>query len=107
MNASAIEIEPITGRYLRITFKGAPHRIYFEESGEGIPLLCLHTAGSDTRQYRSLMNEAKVTNNFKVICFDLPWHGKSSPPAGWQEETYRLESKDYADRKSTRLNSSH
>src|SRR3546814_9798451 len=41
MNASAIEIEPITGRYLRITFKGAPHRIYFEESGEGIPLLCL------------------------------------------------------------------
>src|SRR3546814_1940834 len=43
------------------------------------------------------MNEAKVTNNFKVICFDLPWHGKSSPPAGWQEETYRLESKDYAE----------
>lgn len=97
MSASPIEIEPITGRYLRVTLKGKLHRIYFEEAGEGIPLLCLHTAGSDTRQYRSLMNEAKITSHFKVICFDLPWHGKSSPPSGWHEETYRLTSADYAD----------
>lgn len=90
-----IEIEPIIGRYLRITLKGNPHRIYFEEAGAGIPLLCLHTAGSDTRQYRSLMNDARVTSHFRVICFDLPWHGKSSPPAGWHEEIYQLTSEDY------------
>jgi pimeloyl-ACP methyl ester carboxylesterase len=25
----------------------------------------------------------------------MPWHGKSSPPAGWQDEEYRLTSRDY------------
>src|SRR5215475_7331915 len=39
-------IEPIVGRYLRLDFKGQPHRIYFEEAGQGMPLLCLHTAGA-------------------------------------------------------------
>lgn len=97
MSTSGVEIEPIVGRYLRITLNGKPHRIYFEEAGEGIPLLCLHTAGSDTRQYRALMNDAQVTRRFKVICFDLPWHGKSSPPTGWHEERYQLGSKEYAD----------
>ena len=33
---------------------------------------------------------------FRVIAFDMPWHGKSSPPEGWHEETYRLTSQDYA-----------
>jgi len=97
MNAPTTCIEPITGRYLRINLKGKPHRLYFEEAGEGVPLLCLHTAASATRQYRGLMNDHRVTDHFRVICFDLPWHGKSSPPAGWQEETYRLSSNDYAD----------
>ena len=27
---------------------------------------------------------AKFSHNFRVIAFDMPWHGKSSPPAGWQ-----------------------
>jgi len=96
MSNPTVEIEPITGRYLRINLNDKPHRVYFEEAGAGIPLLCLHTAGSDTRQYRGLMNDARVTKHFRVICFDLPWHGKSSPPAGWHEETYRLSSQDYA-----------
>ena len=32
-----------------------------------------------------------------MIAFDLPWHGKSSPPAGWQDEEYRLTPRDYTD----------
>jgi len=44
--------EPVTGRYAHLELGGKPHRIYFEEAGQGIPLLCLHTAGSDGRQYR-------------------------------------------------------
>ena len=43
-------IEPIIGRYIHLTLQGRPHRIYFEEAGVGIPLLCLHTAASDSRQ---------------------------------------------------------
>ncbi len=87
--------EPITGRYLRIDLLGKPHRVYVEEAGQGVPLLCLHTASSDTRQFRGLMNDARVLEHFRVIAFDLPWHGKSSPPAGWQNADYQLTSRDY------------
>jgi pimeloyl-ACP methyl ester carboxylesterase len=87
--------EPITGRYLRCELLGEPHRLYVEEAGQGIPLLCLHTAGADGRQYRGLMNDARVTANFRVIVFDMPWHGKTSPPAGWQEREYQLTTPDY------------
>jgi len=31
-----------------------------------------------------------VTREFRVIAFDLPWHGKSSPPEGFQNEEYQL-----------------
>ena len=87
--------EPSVGRYLRLNLLGKPHRLYVEEAGQGIPLLCLHTAGSDTRQYRGLLNDPELLKDFRVIAFDLPWHGKSSPPAGWQNADYRLTSNDY------------
>jgi len=87
--------EPILGRYLHLDLLGKPHRLYVEEAGQGIPLLCLHTAGADTRQYRGLMNDERVTANYRVIAFDLPWHGKSSPPAGWQDREYQLTAPDY------------
>jgi pimeloyl-ACP methyl ester carboxylesterase len=94
-------IEPVVGRYLRLDFNGRPHRIYFEEAGPkeggGIPLVCLHTAGADGRQYRALLNDAEITKRFRVIAFDLPWHGKSSPPAGFEREVYRLTTDLYVD----------
>ncbi|HET9903809.1 MAG TPA: alpha/beta hydrolase [Xanthobacteraceae bacterium] len=89
--------EPIAGRYLRLDLLGRPHRLYVEEAGQGIPLLCLHTAGSDTRQYRAVLTDPTITRDFRVIAFDFPWHGKSSPPAGWQDEDYRLTARSYVD----------
>ncbi len=88
--------EPVVGRYLHIELLGRPHRIFVEEAGAGTPLLCLHTAGSDTRQWRGLLNDPDVTDRFRVVAFDLPWHGKSSPPAGWQEDEYLLGADEYA-----------
>ena len=90
-------IEPVIGRYLRLDFKGRPHRLYFEEAGQGIPLVCLHTAGADGRQYRALLNDAEITRRFRVIAFDLPWHGKSSPPPGFEREVYQLTTDLYVD----------
>ncbi|NNF80716.1 MAG: alpha/beta hydrolase [Rhizobiales bacterium] len=90
-------IEPITGRYMQLELWGTSHRIYWEESGQGIPLLCLHTAGSDGRQFRALMNDEAVTAHYRVIALDMPWHGKSSPPAGWEAETYELTTRKYLD----------
>ena len=90
-------IEPVVGRYLRLDFNGRPHRLYFEEAGQGIPLLCLHTAGADGRQYRDVLNDPAITARFRVIAFDLPWHGKSSPPAGFETEAYQLTTELYVD----------
>ena len=87
--------EPIIGRYLNTRILGRPQRLYVEEAGSGVPLLCLHTAGSDGRQYRGLLNDAEITAKHRVIAFDMPWHGKSSPPAGWHNEEYKLTSSDY------------
>ncbi|WP_200834478.1 alpha/beta fold hydrolase [Amycolatopsis alkalitolerans] len=85
-----VVFEPVHGRYIRMSIAGRRHRLYVEEAGTGIPLLCLHTAGSDSRQYRALLNDAEITDRFRVVAFDLPWHGKSSPPAGYQDEAYSL-----------------
>ena len=57
----------------------------------------LHTAGADGRQYRALLNDAEITRRYRVIAFDLPWHGKSSPPEGWEREEYRLTAAGYAE----------
>ncbi len=93
--APAQPAEPITGRYFSIDIAGASHRVFVEEAGEGIPLLCLHTAGADSRQYRHLLNDADVTSKYRVIAFDLPYHGRSNPPDGWWLRKYRLTTAEY------------
>ena len=89
--------ESTIGRYMHLDLFGRKHRIYVEEAGKGTPLLCLHTAGADGRQYRALMNDERVTTKHRVIAFDMPWHGKSSPPAGWHNEEYQLTSAQYTE----------
>jgi pimeloyl-ACP methyl ester carboxylesterase len=79
------EFDPITGRYAYLEVSGARNRVYFEEAGEGRPLLCLHTAGADSRQWRHLLCDTEVTGRWRVLAFDMPYHGRSTPPAGWWE----------------------
>ncbi|QKD01953.1 alpha/beta fold hydrolase [Mesorhizobium loti] len=88
-------VEPIVGRYVTVAIGGRSHRIYFEEAGTGRPVICLHTAGADTRQWRHLMNDAGVTDANRMIAFDMPWHGKSLPPEGFETEEYLLTTEAY------------
>src|SRR3954470_16546664 len=88
-------LEPIVGRYAQLELEGRRHRLYFEEAGQGIPLVCLHTAGSDGRQFRAILNDAEIARHYRVVAFDMPWHGKSSPPAGWEKEDYKLTTARY------------
>ena len=83
---SPARLDTAIGRYMHVEIEGRPHRIYFEEAGAGIPLLCLHTAGADARQYRHLLEDPDVTKGYRVIAFDMPWHGKSNPPDGFERE---------------------
>lgn len=81
--------EPITGRYLHLELLGKPHPALRRGSGTR------HPAPMPAHQFRGLMNDQRVKANFRVIAFDMPWHGKSSPPSGWQDTDYQLTSRDY------------
>jgi pimeloyl-ACP methyl ester carboxylesterase len=84
--------EPITGRYVYVEAQEVKYRVYFEESGEGIPLLCQHTASAEGLQWRHLMNDSEITSRYRVIAVDLPYHGKSLPPVSveWWKKEYKL-----------------
>jgi pimeloyl-ACP methyl ester carboxylesterase len=80
------------GRYVHVELEGQDHRIYFEEAGRGVPMLLQHTAGSHGSQWRHLFERPEVTDHFRLIAYDLPFHGKSMPPVGprWWASEYRL-----------------
>ncbi len=54
-------VDKVIGRYVQLELNEDTVRIYYEESGEGTPLLCLHTAGADGRQYREVIRNESVT----------------------------------------------
>src|SRR5579871_142982 len=80
------------GRYVYLELEGQDHRVYFEEAGQGVPMLLQHTAGCHGAQWRHLMERREITDHFRLIAYDLPFHGKSLPPIGpkWWAEQYRL-----------------
>jgi pimeloyl-ACP methyl ester carboxylesterase len=85
-----------TGRYIYLTINNVEYRVYFEEYGAGIPLLMQHTAGADGRQWRHFLENERLAQHFRMIAYDLPYHGKSVPPTEkeWWKEEYRL-TKDF------------
>jgi pimeloyl-ACP methyl ester carboxylesterase len=85
-------IEPVIGKYIYFEVQGVEYRVYFEESGRGIPLVCQHTVGTDSRQWRHILNDSEVAARYRIIVPDLPYHGKSLPPESveWWKQEYRL-----------------
>jgi pimeloyl-ACP methyl ester carboxylesterase len=43
------------------------------------------------------MVDPAVTDHYRLLAFDLPWHGKSTPPDGWEREEYRLTTAAYTE----------
>jgi pimeloyl-ACP methyl ester carboxylesterase len=86
------ELDRAVGRYVHLTIDDVSYRVYFEESGQGIPLLLQHTAGADGRQWRHLLENIALGEHFRLIAYDLPYHGKSLPPEEleWWKVEYRL-----------------
>jgi pimeloyl-ACP methyl ester carboxylesterase len=85
------EHEDVVGRYVHVDVDGIDHRLYYEQAGTGIPVLCHHTAASDARQWRHLLADRTITDRFRVIAYDLPWHGRSLPAGDrWWESEYVL-----------------
>lgn len=80
------------GRYINLELEGEMYRVYYEEAGQGIPMVLQHTAGSHGTQWRHLFEYPEITEKFRLIAYDLPFHGKSVPPSGreWWGEEYKL-----------------
>jgi len=93
------KIEPITGRYIYVPYRGYEYRVFFEEAGDGVPLVCLHTAGTDSREWRHQLCDPDIDKNFRVIALDLPRHGKSIPPGDWYlaDDEYKLTAEFYSE----------
>ena len=53
------------------------HRVYYEESGTGSPLLLLHGWGGSASFWRGLTDS--LTARHRVIAVDLPGHARSAP----------------------------
>ncbi len=70
----SVVFEEIVGRYVEIDGT----RTYFESCGEGVPLICIHTAGTDGREYRHTLPYF-ASLGFAAYAVDLPGHGKSFP----------------------------
>jgi pimeloyl-ACP methyl ester carboxylesterase len=83
-------LSQITGRYEAIMLGHVESDVFYEEAGEGLPVLFLHTAGADGRQYQSQLADVDLANRFRMIAVDLPFHGRSLPPRTWSGETYKL-----------------
>lgn len=89
-------ISPITGRYVNLNVHGVSYRVYYEEAGEGIPLVLQHTASADNRQWRHLLEDEELARDFRLVAPDVPYHGKSLPPEDvpWWTSEYKL-TKDF------------
>lgn len=87
---------PIRGGYMTLEVNETVRRIYYETAGSGTPVLCLHTAGADSRQFRYLLENEELTATHQFIAFDMPWHGRSDPPEDWAQQRYALTTEDYA-----------
>ncbi len=64
----------IVGRYTEV--RGT--RTYYETCGNGIPFICIHSSGTDSRLFRHTL-PALAPHGFEVIAVDMPGHGKSFP----------------------------
>lgn len=61
--------------------------LYYEEYGQGEPLLLLHGLGSSTRDWQPQLEAFK--QDFRVIAVDIRGHGKSSkPPAPYSIQQF-------------------
>ncbi|MFG6664852.1 alpha/beta fold hydrolase [Sulfitobacter sp. 916] len=70
--------------------------VHWIESGAGQPVVFLHTAGADSRQYLHQLADTELQGKYRMMAFDLPWHGLSSGEDGSEVTVdYRLSEAAY------------
>jgi pimeloyl-ACP methyl ester carboxylesterase len=95
--ATYLDLQQIQGHYAQVELNSNRTQIYYEQSGnpDSPTLLMLHTAGADARQFHPIMADIQLQQQWNMIAFDMPSHGRSMPLANalWQE--YKLTKESY------------
>lgn len=91
------DLTQITGRTVEMRAAGGTYDVFYETAGEGLPILFLHTAGADARQFRAQLADPELAARFRMVAPDLPFHGRSMPPRDWGGAAYRLSAVMYFD----------
>lgn len=72
--------------------------IHYLEAGRGVPIVFLHTAGADSRQYLHQLADCELRASYRMLAFDMPWHGLSSGEGNHEFTAgYQLTEKAYLD----------
>ena len=71
--------EDICGHYIEV--KGT--RTFYDEIGAGQPLVCIHTAGASSLEYRYIL-PIYAAHGFHAFALDLPGHSRTYP-VEWQQ----------------------
>lgn len=92
-------IESVTGHYARIAADSDAYPpIYYERAGNhsNPPLVMLHTAGADSRQYHHVLSDPDMQASWDMYAFDMPAHGKTMPAPDSLWQGYRLDKQTYS-----------
>lgn len=89
------DLGQVRGRYARVDAGGQRFDVYIETAGSGPPVVFLHTAGADSRQFQAQLADVELAARHTLIAFDLPFHGRSMPPRDWDGGPYRLDQATY------------
>jgi len=90
----ARDLRRIAGRYETLRAPDGEYDVYVEEAGTGVPVVLLHTAGADGRQFQAQLSDPAF-HNVRLIAFDCPFHGRSMPPLDWDGGSYSLSQARY------------
>ncbi len=92
-----IQNDAVTGKYMWLEMSEyGKVKIFYEYAGEGPQdILFLHTAGSDSRQYHSLMNNESLQHRCTMYAFDFPAHGRSGLGSKQSPGAYALNEESY------------
>ncbi|MBL6750304.1 MAG: alpha/beta hydrolase [Nevskia sp.] len=71
--------EDIRGHYVKVNGT----RTFYDELGEGRPIVCVHTAGASSLEYQYLL-PLLAKSGFHAYAPDLPGHSRSYP-VNWQQ----------------------
>lgn len=84
------DLGQIAGRYAELSAPDGVFDVFVESAGAGPPVLLLHTAGADARQFHGQLADVELARDWRFVAPDMPFHGRSCPPLDWDGGPYRL-----------------